>query len=125
VAFGGNEKMFVKIFGENPQTKILDFLADHPDYDYTITELAEKTGVSKPTTNKVIRGLLKERLVIVSRKIGRSKLYKLNTRNEIVKTILKFEFEIAKKLLTWRRKRQRNIVNLHLKYNILRSQPGN
>jgi len=82
-------------------------------------------GKDQPTTYKVIRGLLKERLVIVSRKIGRSKLYKLNTRNEVVKTILKFEFEIAKKLLTWRRKRQRNIVNLHLKYNILRSQPGN
>ena len=97
--------MFVKIFGENPQTKIRDFLADHPDYDYTITELAEKTGVSKPTTYKVIRGLLKEGLVIVSRKIGRSKLYKLNTRNEIVKTILKFEFEIAKKIADLEKKK--------------------
>ena len=97
--------MFVKIFGENPQTKILDFLADHPDYDYTITELAEKTGVSKPTTYKVIRNLLKKELIVVSRKIGRSKLYKLNTRNEIVKTILKFEFEIAKKIADLEKKK--------------------
>ena len=99
--------MFVKIFGENPQTKILDFLADHPDYDYTITELAEKTGVSKPTTYKVIRNLLKKELIVVSRKIGRSKLYKLNTRNEIVKTILKFEFEIAKKIADLEKKKAR------------------
>ena len=97
--------MFVKIFGENPQTKILDFLADHPDYDYTITELAEKTGVSKPTIYKVIRNLLKEGLVVVNRKIGRTKLYKLNTRSEIVKTILKFEFEIAKRIADMEKKK--------------------
>lgn len=97
--------MFIKIFGENPQTKIIDFLADHPDYDYTITEISEKTRVSKPTAYKVIRNLLKEELIIVSRKIGRSKLYKLNTRNEIVKTILKFEFEIAKRIADLEKKR--------------------
>lgn len=97
--------MFTKIFGENPQTKILDFMADHPDYDYTITELAEKTGVSKPTIYKVIRNLLKEGLVVVNRKIGRTKLYKLNTRNEIVKTILKFEFEIAKRIADMEKKK--------------------
>ena len=97
--------MFVKIFGENPQTKILDFMADHPDYDYTITELAEKTGVSKPTIYKVIRNLVREGLVVVSRKIGRSKLYKLNTRNEIIKTILKFEFEIAKRIADMEKKK--------------------
>ncbi len=97
--------MFVKIFGENPQTKVLDFLADHPYYEYTVTELAEKTGVSKPTIYKVIRNLLKERLIVVSRKIGRSKLYKLNTGDEIVKTILKFEFEIAKKIADLEKKK--------------------
>ena len=112
--------MFIKIFGESPQTKILDFLADHPDYDYTITELAEKTGVSKPTTYKVIRNLLKEELIIISRKIGKSKLYKLNTRNEIVKTILKFEFEIAKKIADLEKKKTKKSHRSSLEIQHLR-----
>jgi len=87
--------MFTKIFGENPQTKLLDFLADHPDHDYTIADLVKKTGVSKPTIYKILPKLLKENLVVVTRKVGKAKLYKLNTENELVKLILKFEFELA------------------------------
>jgi len=34
--------MFKDIFGDSPQTKILDFLADHPDFDYSISEIAKK-----------------------------------------------------------------------------------
>ena len=39
--------MFKDIFGNSPQTKILDFLADHPKYDYSISEIAEKADISK------------------------------------------------------------------------------
>jgi len=87
--------MFTKIFGENPQTKLLNFLADHPDYDYTIADLVEKTKISKPTIYKILPKLLKENLVVVTRKVGKAKLYKLNTENELVKLILKFEFELT------------------------------
>ena len=87
--------MFTKIFGENPQTKLLNFLADHPDHDYTIADLVKKTGVSKPTIYKILPKLLEENLVVVTRKVGKAKLYKLNTENELVKLILKFEFELA------------------------------
>ena len=37
--------MFKDIFGNSPQTKILDFLADYPRFDYYITEMAEKANV--------------------------------------------------------------------------------
>ena len=38
--------MFKEIFGESPQAKILDFLGDHPNYDYNVSDLAEYAGVS-------------------------------------------------------------------------------
>ena len=41
--------MFRDIFGNSPQTKILDFLADHPDYDYSISEISKNSLVSRPT----------------------------------------------------------------------------
>ncbi|MCD6481421.1 MAG: winged helix-turn-helix transcriptional regulator [Thermoplasmata archaeon] len=87
--------MFKEIFGNSPQTKILDFLGDHPNYDYNISDLAEYAGVSRPTLYKIIPEMIEKGLIIETRKIGKSKMYKLNTKNEIVKVILKFDFEIS------------------------------
>lgn len=89
--------MFKDIFGNSPQTKILDFLADHPKYDYSISEIAEKADVSRPTVYKVIDILLLRKLIVKTRMLGRSSLYKLDLKNELVKIMLKFDFEIAKK----------------------------
>ena len=90
--------MFKDIFGSSPQTKILDFLADHPDYDYSISEIAKQAQVSRPTVYKVKDILLKKRLIIQTREQGNSPLYKLNIDNKLVQVILKFDFEIAKRI---------------------------
>jgi DNA-binding transcriptional ArsR family regulator len=89
--------MFKDIFGNNPQTKILDFLADYPRFDYSITEIAEKAKVSRPTVYKIIKSLVEKNLVIKTREQGTSCLYQLNTENSLVQVILKFDFEIASK----------------------------
>jgi len=90
--------MFKDIFGNSPQTKVLDFLADHPDFDYSISEIAKNSQVSRPTVYKIKDTLLKKGLIIQTREQGGSPLYKLNIENKIVQVILKFDFEIAKKL---------------------------
>jgi DNA-binding transcriptional ArsR family regulator len=90
--------MFKDIFGDSPQTKILDFLSDHPDFDYSISEIAKHSKVSRPTVYKVKDILLKKRLIVPTREQGNSPLYKLNLSNKLVQVMLKFDFEIAKKL---------------------------
>jgi DNA-binding transcriptional ArsR family regulator len=90
--------MFKDIFGNNPQTKILDFLLDHPDYDYTISDIAQNSKVSRPTTYKVIDTLLEKKLIIKTRESGQSLLYKLNLENKLVRMILKFDYEVAAKV---------------------------
>ena len=90
--------MFREIFGESPQTKILDFLADHPDYDYSISEIAKNSQVSRPTAYKIKDILIKKRFIIQTREQGNSPLYKLNLDNKVVQLILKFDIEIAKKV---------------------------
>jgi DNA-binding MarR family transcriptional regulator len=90
--------MFKDIFGNSPQTKILDFLADHPDYDYSISEISKHAQVSRPTVYKIKDILLKKGLIINTRDQGSSPLYKLNLDDKLVQVILKFDFEIAKKI---------------------------
>jgi Fe2+ or Zn2+ uptake regulation protein len=88
--------MFKNLFGDNPQTKILDFLADHPNYDYNISDLSKKAEVSRPTVYKFLQVLLKKNLIIKTRDVGTSSMYKLNLENNLVKLMLKFDFELAK-----------------------------
>ena len=90
--------MFKEIFGDSPQTKILDFLADYPRFDYSITEISEKAKVSRPTVYKVLKVLLKKKLAIKTREQGNSSLYKLNLENRLVQLMLKFDFELAEKV---------------------------
>lgn len=87
--------MFKDIFGNSPQTKILDFLADHPNYDYNISDISKNSEVSRPTVYKIIEILLNKKLILKTRESGNSSLYKLNMENKLVKVILKFDFELA------------------------------
>ena len=84
--------MFKDIFGDSPQTKILDFLADHPNYDYNVSDIAKQSEVSRPTVYKVLDLLQEKKLIIKTRESGNSSLYKLNLKNGLVRLMLKFDF---------------------------------
>lgn len=90
--------MFKEIFGNSPQTKILDFLADHPNYDYNVSDISKNSEVSRPTVYKIIKILLKKKLIVKTRESGNSSLYQLNIENKLVKVILKFDFELASQI---------------------------
>ena len=90
--------MFKDIFGNSSQTKILDFLADHPSYDYNISDISKYSEVSRPTVYKIIEILLKKKLIVKTRESGNSSLYQLNMENKLVQVILKFDFELASQI---------------------------
>jgi len=89
--------MFQDIFEHNSKTRILDFLADYPRFDYSIKEIAEKAETSRPIVYKVIKILQDKKFIIKTRDQGNSSRYKINTENKLVQVILKFDFEIASK----------------------------
>ena len=74
----------------------MEFLADHVRYDYNMSDIAKYSGVSRPTTYRVIEYLLKNKLVVKTREMRNSPMYKLNTDSIIVEKILKLDLEIGK-----------------------------
>jgi len=93
--------VFTEIFGNSPRVKLLDFLADHVDYDYTISQLEEFAGVSRPTLYRLIPELEAEKMISPTREVGASTFYRLNTRNERVIGMLQLDFEsVNRSLLT-------------------------
>src|SRR2546430_7741639 len=96
--------MFTEIFGNSTRVKLLDFLADHVDFDYTISQIEEFTEISRPTLYRLIGELEAEKMISLTRLVGASKFYALDTRNEKVIEMLRMEFEaINRNLLGQRR----------------------
>jgi len=88
---------FVELFGSIEKITVLDFLADHVNYAYTLEEIQEKWGsllhnISPQSTldTLVEHGLIK-------RVEPHGEHYQLNTDNQIIRAVLKQDFEEAKK----------------------------
>jgi len=82
--------MFKTYFGITKTIKILDFLADHVRYEYTLEAIENYTGISIYIE---IKNLVEFGFVIKE-----DKKYKLNTENDLIKAMLKFDFEYGKKI---------------------------
>lgn len=54
---------------------ILDFLQKEYPKDFSIEEIAAKTGLHRNTASKYVFGLEKEGKIKISRNIGRAKMY--------------------------------------------------
>jgi DNA-binding transcriptional ArsR family regulator len=90
-----DESTFVKIFGNYPQVKVLDFLIENDIFDYSKTQIADLSGVSFNTLETFWSRLVETGIVKVGRRVGNSQMYQLNKDNQVVKKLL----EIDKKLM--------------------------
>lgn len=79
---------FTAIFEGSPHARVLDFLAEHAGFDYNISELARHSGVARPTVYKVVADFLKKGLLVETRKVGNSQLYKLDLESEVVQQLV-------------------------------------
>ena len=71
--------VLIEVFGNNPIMKVLDFLISYQLFDYPLTEIARNSGVSYSTLQTFWPNLERNRIVIKTRRVGKSDLYKLNT----------------------------------------------
>jgi len=91
-----NETVFLQVFGNNPITKVLDFLITFQLFDYPLTEIAKNSGVSYSTLQTFWDRLIDNKIVIKTRRVGKSDLYKLNTNNPAVKQLIKLDWNLIK-----------------------------
>jgi len=85
------KSLLLKFLGKSPQLRIIDFLLDNKLLDFSKKELIEELGMSKTTFYRVWRELEELGIVKVSRKFGKTKLYKLNEENDLVKNLIELE----------------------------------
>ena len=91
-----NDTIFIEIFGNNPIIKVLDFLITFQAFDYPLTEIARNSGVSYSTLQSFQDKLERNKIVIKTRRVGKSNLYKLNTENFAVKQLIRLDWNLIK-----------------------------
>ena len=87
--------VFLETFGDSPINRILDFLIVFDNFDYSMADIAIKAGVGYSTLKTLIKELLKKGLIIQTRISGKSKMYKLNKENPLVKRFTEFYWNIT------------------------------
>jgi hypothetical protein len=86
-----DESMFVKVFGNYPQVKVLDFLIENDIFDYSKTQIAELSGVSFNTLETFWKKLVETEIVKSSRKVGNSQMFQLNKSSPVVKKMMEID----------------------------------
>ncbi|MAE42526.1 hypothetical protein CMO93_02035 [Candidatus Woesearchaeota archaeon] len=82
------ETIFTKAIGNTPKIKVLEFLIEGRELDYSISDIAEGAGIGRTTLFRIWNDIVNLELVKHTRDIGNAKLYKLNTENEFVKKMV-------------------------------------
>ena len=80
--------IFCEVYGDNPRNRVLEHLLAIRESDFAVTELLEVLGLSKPTIYSTFEELLESNIIIKSRIIGKTQLYKLNIKSKKVKLLL-------------------------------------
>ncbi len=90
------ESIFVEYFGSSPYVKVLDFLIQGQEFDYSMTEVARGSCVGWSAFTRIWGKLLEKKIILPTREIGNAKLFKFNKKNPFVQKLIKFDLELTK-----------------------------
>jgi len=102
---------FVLVFGKSPVVKVIDFLIDNQEFDYSLTDIAKGAEVGWTTLHQFWTKLAKIGIVKKTRKIGRAELYKLNLESPLVKKLLEIDALVSKEYLHKELDKQKMVIS--------------
>jgi len=93
------ETLLIRCLGNSPTLRIIDYFLDNRLFDYTKNEIIENLSMGRGTFFRYWKELEKLGVVKVTRKIGKSKLYKLNDENEIMQKLVMLDSALCKQAM--------------------------
>ncbi len=82
------ETIFTKAIGNTPKIKVLEFLIEGRELDYSISDIAEGAEIGRTTLFRIWNDFIELGIVKHTRDIGNAKLYKLNPANPFAKKMI-------------------------------------
>ena len=91
-----DKSVFLEYFGDTPQLRILDFLIENHFFDYPMTEIAKESNVGYHSFQKIFPIFIKSKILIKTRRIGKSDYYQLNIKHPFTKQLLPVYWSLIK-----------------------------
>ena len=105
-----DKSSFRLVFGDSPVVKVLDFLVDNQDFDYSLTDIAKGAEIAWSTLHQFWPEFVKLGIVLHTRKIGRAELYKLNGGSPLVGKLLEMDMIVSKQMIEKEMEKQKVVV---------------
>lgn len=86
-----------KIFGSRKQTRLIQYLLEHPDRIYNQAGLSRFLQCSPSTVARVIEPLIEEDIIIYERVSGQMKIIALNMESDKVQALIEL-YQIIKNI---------------------------
>ena len=89
------KSVFLREQGNTPVNRIWSFLIVHQEFDYSMKDIAKYAGVSYTTLKRMWPHFKGHHLVMLTRKVGKAKMYKLYLKNPVVKKFIEFYWTVT------------------------------
>lgn len=91
--------LLVRCLGNSPALRIVDFFLDNRLFDYSKSEILKNLNIGRTTFFNYWNDLERFGVVGVTGQIGKSKLYRLNEKDEIVKRLMALDSALCKQAM--------------------------
>lgn len=91
-----NESAFLEYFGDTPKLRFLNFLIGNHFFDFNMTDMAKESNISYNSLAGFFQEFLGKGIIVKTRRVGKSDMYKLNMDNQISQNFLKFAWFLTK-----------------------------
>lgn len=91
-----DKSIFLEYFGDTPQLRVFDFLIGNYFFDFPVTEIAKESNVSYNSFKVFLPKLIESKILIKTRKLGKSDYYKLNIEHSFIKNLIKLNWMLVK-----------------------------
>ena len=82
------KEKITECLGKYPRIKVIEFLINNKNKGSSIGEIILGANVKHRNLVEMIKDMLKKDMIYIDRKIGKSKLYKINEFNDIVQGLM-------------------------------------
>ncbi len=86
---------FVVVMGNTAFIRVADFLLENRPFDYSKSEIAKNAGVGWSTLHGIWKVLEGASIVRRTRMVGKSKMYRLNEENPVVRKLIELDASIT------------------------------
>ena len=112
-----NKSAFLEYFGDTPKLRFLDFLIGNHFFDFNMTDMAKEAKISYNSLVSFFDEFLQKGVIIKTRKVGKSDMYKLNIENATAQNFLKFAWFLTKQDLGVENQNTPPILQKSFSYN--------